>query len=120
LCHASRFVGLTPPDQSPAVTIGLNVHVLRARHNSTRRWPEEPVAFLVEDSQTVLHTGDADLTPENSAALRSLPRVDIAVIPYWHLLNATTPTKTIAPVIRPVRLVRNAQPPNEAGRGFAR
>ena len=113
---ADRFAGITPePGHSAAVTVGsVKVHVLRARHNPTRRWPEEHVAFLVEGSQTVLHTGDAEVTPANFAVLRNLPRVDVAVMPYWHLLNSTRRNKTIVPIIRPARMVGMHLAPDDA------
>jgi L-ascorbate metabolism protein UlaG (beta-lactamase superfamily) len=104
---ADRFVGLTPQQgDSAVVSVGaLKVHVLRARHNPTRRWPEEHVAFLVEGSQTALHTGDAELTPENFAVLRRLPKVNIALLPYWHLLNEKTLASTVVPLIRADRVL---------------
>ena len=114
---ASRFAAVTPAmGTSTAVdrVPGVKVHVLRARHNPTRRWPEEHVAFVIAGSQAILHTGDAELTPANFAMLASLPKIDLAIVPYWHLLNDTTRTQTIDGFIKPGRILGMHLPPGDA------
>ena len=98
----ARFAGITPsPGQSQLVAVGkLKVHVLRARHNPTRRWPEEHVAFVVQGSQTVIHTGDAALEPGTFATQAALPPIDLAIVPFWHLLNDATRVQTIEGTIK--------------------
>ena len=59
------------------------VRVLRIRHNPTRRLPEQHVGFLIGERSTVLHVGDADPAADNFALLATLPRVDVALLPYW-------------------------------------
>ena len=92
----------------------MKVLVIRARHNPTRRWPKEHVAFLVEGSQTVLHTGDAEVSPEVFSPLRRLPRINLALIPYWHLTNPRTFTTTVIPLIKADRLLGIHVAPEDA------
>ena len=69
---------------SEAVRVaGVPIHVLRIRHNPTRRLPEQHVGFLIGDSAPVLHVGDADPTAGNFVRLRALPAVDVALLPFW-------------------------------------
>ena len=94
---ASRFVGVTPPPgDSHMVPVGsLRIHALRVKHNPTRRWPEEHVAFIVQGSQAVIHTGDAALEPGTFVTKAALPPIDLAIVPFWHLTNDDTRRRTI-------------------------
>jgi len=98
----ARMKGIVPlPGTSQSVTVsGVPVRVLRIRHNPARRLPEQHVGFLVGDNPTVLHTGDADPTAGNFALLRTLPRVDVAFLPFWYVQtaeNARFVRESIAP-----------------------
>ena len=87
---AARLKGVLPaPGQFERVMVGhVSVHVLRIRHSPTRRLPEQHVGFLVgEDGGTVLHVGDADPAADNFAVLKALPRVQVALLPYWYVLE---------------------------------
>ena len=86
---AAQFNAVTPePGASERATgSGVPVHVLRIRHNPTRRLPEQHVGFLVEGCRTVLHTGDADPKADNFSLLRSLPPVDTALLPFWYVMD---------------------------------
>ena len=45
--------------------------------------PDQHVGFLVEGCRTLLHLGDADPEPSSFTLLQTLPRVDVAVLPFW-------------------------------------
>lgn len=94
---AVRLIGVTPePGEAQMVPVGsLRIHVVRMKHSGTRRWPEEHVVFVVQGSRTVIHTGDAALEPDVFVTKMALPRVDLAIVPFWHLTNDTTRTQTI-------------------------
>jgi L-ascorbate metabolism protein UlaG (beta-lactamase superfamily) len=100
---AARFRPTTPaPGASTIVELErLRVHVLRIRHNPTRRLPAEHVGFLVQGTKTALHVGDADPAADNFSVLAGLPPVDVALVPFWFLTDAGTATATVARVIRP-------------------
>lgn len=66
---------------------GVTVRVLRIRHNPARRVPEQHVGFLIGADAAVLHVGDADPRPDNFAVLRGLPKVDLALLPFWYVLD---------------------------------
>lgn len=94
---ATRFRGVTPPPgESHLVPVGtLKIHVLRAKHNPVRRWPEEHVVFVVQGSRSVIHTGDAALEPDAFVTKAALPPIDLAIVPFWHLTNDVNRTQTI-------------------------
>jgi L-ascorbate metabolism protein UlaG (beta-lactamase superfamily) len=105
---------LPPPGAAQLVTIGrLPIRVLRIRHNPTRRLPEQHVGFLVGASPAVLHTGDADPQADNFALLRELPRVDLALVPFWFLLTDSD-RQFVNEAIRPERIVAMHLPPKDA------
>jgi L-ascorbate metabolism protein UlaG (beta-lactamase superfamily) len=114
---ASRLRGLAPAPGGVARTdvAGVAVHVLRVRHNPTRRLPEQHVAFLIGSRAPVLHVGDADPVADNFAALRALPRVDQAVLPFWYVLDEASRVM-VAAAIRPRHIVAVHVPPVEAER----
>ena len=35
----------------------------------------------------MLHVGDADPVADNFAVLAAMPRVDVALLPYWYVLT---------------------------------
>ena len=84
-----RLRGILPaPGRSEAVTVGsVPVRVLRIRHNPTRRLPEQHVGFLIGEAAPVLHVGDADPAGDNFGLLRNLPKVDVALLPFWYVLD---------------------------------
>lgn len=113
----SRFVAVLPAaGTSEARTIGtLQVHVLRMRHNPARRFPEQHVGFLVVDGgAVVLHVGDADPKPDNFTVLRTLPPVDVALLPFWYVLSDTD-RQFVASAIRPKTVVAMHLPEKDAG-----
>jgi L-ascorbate metabolism protein UlaG (beta-lactamase superfamily) len=110
---ASQLVAVTPAPGAAietAVDDRVRVHVLRIRHNDTRRMPEQHVGFLVRGTRTVLHVGDADPTPSNFEVLRGLPEIDLALLPFWYVL--TPPNRAfVASSISPRRIVGMHLPP---------
>ena len=96
---------LPAPGQSEEVTVGgVTVRVLRIRHNPTRRLPEQHVGFLIGTRATVLHVGDADPAPDNFTLLRTLPKVDTALLPFWYVLDEAN-RRFVATSIAPRRIV---------------
>jgi L-ascorbate metabolism protein UlaG (beta-lactamase superfamily) len=112
---AARLRGVLPaPGASEAVDVGgLPVHVLRIRHNPTRRLPEQHVGFLIGGPSPVLHVGDADPKADNFALLRSLPAVDLACLPFWYVTDVTN-RLMVGESIRPRRIVAMHVPPGDA------
>jgi L-ascorbate metabolism protein UlaG (beta-lactamase superfamily) len=110
-----RFRPVLPePGKWEAVKVGdLTVRVLRIRHNPTRRLPEQHVGFLVGDGPAVLHTGDADPKADNFQLLKELPRVDLALVPFWFLLGEGD-RRFVADAIAPARTVAMHLPPQDA------
>ena len=110
-----QFRPITPAPGRAARTDagGVPVHVLRIRHNPTRRLPEEHVAFLIEGCQRVLHTGDADPQADNFRVLSELPRVDVGLLPLWYVLDATSRAFVDAS-IGPRRVLAMHIPPADA------
>ncbi len=110
-----QFRPLTPQPGAAARTEagGLGVHVLRIRHNPTRRLPEEHVGFLIEGCQRVLHTGDADPQADNFSVLSGLPRVDVGLVPFWYVLDAKS-RAFVEASIRPRRVLAMHIPPPDA------
>jgi L-ascorbate metabolism protein UlaG (beta-lactamase superfamily) len=111
---ASRLHGVLPmPGQSQAVDVGgVPVHVLRIRHNPTRRPPEQHVGFLIGAAAPVLHVGDADPKADNFMVLKGLPAVDLAFLPFWYLSDADS-RQMVAGAIRPRRIVAMHVPPGD-------
>ena len=87
--------------------------VLRVRHNPTRRLPQQHVAFLLGDGPAVLHTGDADPAADNFTALRDLPAVDVALVPFWYVLDASG-RALMRQALAPRRIVAMHVPPSDA------
>jgi len=112
---ASRLRAVLPsPGRSEAVDVGgVPVHVLRLRHNPARRLPEQHVGFLIGGPAPVLHVGDADPAADNFTVLESLPRVDLALVPFWYVSDEGN-RGVVARSIRPRRLVAMHVPPGEA------
>ena len=83
------------------MTVGsVPVRVLRIRHNPTRRLPEQHVGFLIGEAAPVLHVGDADPAADNFGLLRNLPKVDVALLPFWYVLDDAS-RRFVADAIRP-------------------
>lgn len=114
---AARFRAvLPPPGRSEEIRVGgLPVHVLRVRHNPSRRLPEQHIGFLIGDSAPVLHVGDADPAADNFALRRALPAVDLALLPFWYVLDEAN-RRFVADSIRPRRIVAMHVPPGDAAR----
>ena len=112
---ADRIVGVTPSPGSVAdvAVDGMSIHVLRIRHNPARRLPEEHLGFLVRGCQSVLHTGDADPQADNFAMLRSLPRVDVAIVPFWYVLTPAN-RDFVSATLNPLRVIAMHLPPADA------
>ena len=112
---AARLRAVLPaPGSSERVDVsGVDVHVLRIRHNPARRLPEQHVGFLIGGAAPVLHVGDADPKADNFARLRSLPAVDLAFLPFWYVTDATN-RLMVGEAIRPRRIVAMHVPPRDA------
>jgi L-ascorbate metabolism protein UlaG (beta-lactamase superfamily) len=111
----ARLRGVLPAaGASEQVAVGsVPVHVLRIRHNPARRFPEQHVGFLIGGAAPALHVGDADPALDNFAILKTLPRVDIAFLPFWYLSDDAN-RRIIADSIRPRRVVAMHVPPADA------
>ena len=103
---ASRLRAVLPdPGRSVRIDdIGAPVHVLRIRHNPTRRLPEQHVGFLIGSDAPVLHVGDADPAIDNFALLKSLGGVDVALLPFWYLTGDAN-RLVVTNAIQPRRIV---------------
>lgn len=71
---------------------GVRVEVLNLHHGRRRSLPVENIGFVVEmEGVSFLHIGDTLATAEELAALDLAQRgIDVAFVPYWHLLDAET------------------------------
>ena len=85
------------------------VRVLRIRHNPTRRLPEQHVGFLIGETRTVLHVGDADPMADNFAVLATAPPVDVALLPYWYVLTESS-RRMVTTAIAPRQIVAMHMP----------
>ena len=65
-------------------------------------------------ARTVLHVGDADPAADNFALLATLPRVDVALLPYWYVLTDNS-RRFVAASIAPRRIVAMHMPVAERG-----
>src|SRR5688572_7105709 len=103
---SERLLAVTPePGAWQRVLVdGVPVDVVRIRHNPARRLPLEHVGFVVEGCQTVLHSGDADPAADNFTALGALPRIDVALLPFWYLHSAGN-RRFVTTAIRPRRVL---------------
>ncbi len=112
---AARFRPMLPaPGTSQAIDVGgMPVHVLRIRHNPTRRMPEQHVGFLIGGAAAVLHVGDADPSAGNFALLETLPAIDLAFLPFWYVSDAAN-RRMVGDAIRPKRIVAMHVPPADA------
>jgi L-ascorbate metabolism protein UlaG (beta-lactamase superfamily) len=111
----SRFRGVLPqPGQSQALDVrGEPVHVLRIRHNPTRRLPEQHVGFLIGGAAPLLHVGDADPKADNFTRLTSLPPVAVACLPFWYVADDAN-RRMVAAAIKPRSIVAMHVPPRNA------
>jgi L-ascorbate metabolism protein UlaG (beta-lactamase superfamily) len=115
---ASQLVAVTP-DLGTSIATALDdrvrIHVLRIRHNDARRMPEQHVGFLVQGTRTILHVGDADPAAANFAVLKELPKIDLALLPFWYVSDATN-RAFVASSIAPRQIVGMHVPPEEAAK----
>ena len=61
----------------------------------------------------MLHVGDADPTADNFSVLRRLPKMDVALLPFWYVMNGGN-RRFVAASIAPRRIVAMHLPPDEA------
>lgn len=107
---------LPPPGGvSQVMLIDVQVHVLRLRHNPSRRLPEQHLGFLIGESRAVLHVGDADPAADNFARLKSLPAVDVAFLPFWFVSDDEN-RRMVEESIRPRRIIAMHLPPADAAK----
>ena len=111
----SRLQAFVPAPGEVAVTrVGdVPVRIIRARHNRSRRFPEQHVVFLIGDRAPVLHVGDADPRADNFVALSALPRPAVAFLPFWYVSDPAS-RAMVAEAIRPRRIVAVHVPPRDA------
>jgi len=77
--------------ESEHLEIGdIQVEILNLHHGRKRSLPVENVGFVVEmNGVSFLHIGDTLATADELAALKLSDRgIDIAFVPYWHLLDS--------------------------------
>jgi L-ascorbate metabolism protein UlaG (beta-lactamase superfamily) len=110
----SRLRAVLPAaGRAETVPIGdLPIRVLRIRHNPSRRFPEQHVGFLVGRATTVLHTGDADPAADYFGVLRTMPAIDLALLPFWYLVNDGN-RALVRTVIAPRHIVAMHVPPED-------
>ncbi len=114
-----RAVLPAPGDVEVLAVSDVPVRVLRIRHNPTRRLPEQHVGFLVGERTTILHVGDADPRADNFAMLAKLPPVDLAVLPFWYVLDQAN-RAFVSEAIRPRRVFAMHLPAADAPQVAAR
>ena len=114
---ASQLRAVLPaPGAAELIDVGgVPIRVLRIRHNPSRRLPEQHVGFLIGAASTVLHVGDADPAADNFALLKSLPPVDLALLPFWYVSDHVN-RQFVVDSIRPRRIVAMHIPPNDVER----
>lgn len=61
----------------------------------------------------MLHVGDADPAADNFTVLKSLPTVDLALLPFWYLADGPN-RRFVAESIRPRWIVAMHIPPRDA------
>lgn len=80
------------------------VRALDLPHGTTRV-PVENVGYIVEiDGVRFLHTGDAAFSPEDWERIATPGRIDVALVPYWYLMNEAT-RQVLVERIRPRAIV---------------
>ncbi|NNE77653.1 MAG: MBL fold metallo-hydrolase [Pricia sp.] len=95
---------------------GIQVTGIRCDHvNPSRHSSIQNIAYVVDiDSYKVLHIGDTDWNLVQSS-LKNLQlksgEIDIAIVPYWMLLDKNT-TALMIDLIDPVRILATHIPPN--------
>ncbi len=113
-----RVHAVTPEPGASAVWIGddVTVTVLRLRHNPSRRFPDEHLAFIVElGGRRVLHVGDADPVPDNFDGVERFPHaIDFAIVPYWYGTDETARAILAGQVYAPQVLAIHVEPERAA------
>ncbi len=107
-----RVVGLHPPEGERIRTTvnGVPVQVINLHHGRDRPYQNLGLLFEV-GGKTLLHIGDTEATEADFDLYRlAADRIDIAFIPYWHLLEEEG-RGAIARAIRPERIVVMHVPP---------
>lgn len=95
---------------------GLQVSLVRLAHNPSRNFPEEHVGQAVRlAGRLVLHVGDADPVRDNFRAAERLAPIDVAIVPYWYLLNEAG-RAIVRDQLRARQVVAVHVPPDEAAR----
>ncbi|MGH7636796.1 MAG: MBL fold metallo-hydrolase [Gemmatimonadaceae bacterium] len=85
---------------------GVTIYVMRLPHAGEQHHDVEQLGYIVQlGGHRVLHVGDADITEATFAPLRlHKSRIDVALIPYWALLNDES-RRVIAQYIQPTRVI---------------
>lgn len=79
--------------ESEYIEVGdIDIEILNLHHGRNRSLPVENLGFVVEmNGVSFLHIGDTLVTPEELSGLDlSQKGIDLAFVPYWHLLDAKT------------------------------
>jgi L-ascorbate metabolism protein UlaG (beta-lactamase superfamily) len=96
----------------------IHVEVLNLHHGRNRSLPAENLGFVVEmNGFSFLHIGDTMATAEELVALGLSDReIDIAFVPFWHLLDAPGAQKYLvaigAPTVVAMHLPAADAPPS--------
>jgi L-ascorbate metabolism protein UlaG (beta-lactamase superfamily) len=105
-------------DQSKKFEIGnISLTVFNLPHSGRRFSWIQNVGNLVEvNGVSFLHTGDASFSTETIKALKMEDRIDVALMPYWYLLDDTQ-ASNIQKFIRPKHFIALHVPP-EGGQKY--
>ena len=118
---ADRTRAVFPPEGEPlAVEIaGVEIEIFNLHHGRSRKPLVENLGFVLDlGGLRMLHIGDTESTPEELAALDLSDRgIDVAFVPYWHLLDTTT-ARSYLEAISATRVVAMHFPAEDAPEGY--
>jgi L-ascorbate metabolism protein UlaG (beta-lactamase superfamily) len=118
----SRVRAVTPQEKgrSDLRVGGVDVTLVRLRHNPSRNFPTQHVGQAVRlGGRLVLHVGDADPTADNFRAAEALAPVDVALVPFWYVISEDG-RRILREQLRSKRVVALHVPPADAPETRAR